>query len=285
MPLNVTFSPAGYVIHVRRHSCPQGVIPRVTWLWLNVRPFPILALIKPPEVATAEQVGFAIVGPDEGSFHPVHRLPVSPRHAPVREGSGVTGHGLSVFEDPILRPLREEGVIFFLFVAVQDHCEQVSMCVLFDKNVNSKFYVNALFALQDIFVARLPVTRQGFLFILCLRFVLLSFFEFVPVCASLHLEFCHLPIKNMMRLSLFLSYTASILFDSGGRPIQKFWIRAGLWDTNEPSLLVLQNCAPLSKKRTAVCSQCAFIICSNSHKVHFPCCESHSELVAVSSHL
>lgn len=48
-----------------------------------------------------------------------------------------------------------------------------------------------------------------------------------------------------MRLSLFLSYTASILFVPGGRPNQKFWIRAGLRDTKDPSRLVLQNCAPI----------------------------------------
>lgn len=104
---DVTFSPADDVIHVGRHSHPQAVIPRVPWLWLNVNPFPLLALIKSPELATAEQVGLAIVGPDEGAFHPVYRLPISPRHAPVRQGSGVTSHSCSVSEDPILRPLTE----------------------------------------------------------------------------------------------------------------------------------------------------------------------------------
>lgn len=84
------------------------------------------------------------------------------------------------------------------------------------------------------------------------------FFRLVPVPANLTLEFCHLPIKKMMWLSLFLSYTASILFVSGGRPIQKFWIRAGLLDTNDPSLLILQNCAPLAEKGTQVCYQCRF---------------------------
>lgn len=121
MLLKVTFTPADDVIHVGRHSGPQAVIPWVTWL-RNVHPLPLLTLIKPPELATAEQVGFAIVGPDEGSFYPVHRLPISPRHAPVREGPGVTGHSLSVFEDPILRPLREEGVMTFL--------DYICICVL-----------------------------------------------------------------------------------------------------------------------------------------------------------
>lgn len=53
----------------------------------------------------------------------------------------------------------------------------------------------------------------------------------------------------MIRLSLFLSYTASILFVPCGSPIQKFLIWAGLRDTKDPSRLVLQNCAPFQKKR------------------------------------
>lgn len=57
-------------------------------------------------------------------------------------------------------------------------------------------------------------------------------------------DFCVSPIKKIMRLSLFLSYTASIFSVPGGRPNQKFWILAGLRDTKDPSRLVLQKCAP-----------------------------------------
>lgn len=113
--LNVTFSPADDVIHVGWNSCPQAVIPGVTWLWQNVHLFPLLALIKPPKFAATEQVGFAIVGPNEGSFHPVHRLPVSSRHAPVREGSRVPRHSHSVFEDPVARLLTEGGTCDYFF--------------------------------------------------------------------------------------------------------------------------------------------------------------------------
>lgn len=117
-------------------------------------------------------------------------------------------------------------------------------------------------AFQDVsLVDRLPVPGWDFWFILSLRFVL---FRFVPLHDNLTLEFCHLPIKKMMWLSLFLSYTASILFVSAGRPIQKFWIQAGLLDTKDPSLLVLQNCAPLSKKGMQVCYQCRFGTCNQS---------------------
>lgn len=76
-----------------------------------------------------------------------------------------------------------------------------------------------------------------------------GFFKVVLVHANLTLNYCHLPIKKMMWLSHFLSYTASILFVSGGRPIQKFRIWAGLLDTNDPSLLVLQNCAPFFSRK------------------------------------
>lgn len=58
---------------------------------------------------------------------------------------------------------------------------------------------------------------------------------------------CISPIKKMMLLSLLLSYTASTLFVPGGRPIQKFLIRAGLRDTKDPSRLVLQKCAPFQE--------------------------------------
>lgn len=60
---------------------------------------------------------------------------------------------------------------------------------------------------------------------------------------------CFSPIKKMILLSLFLSYTASILFVPGGRPIQKFLIWAALRDTKDPSRLVLQKCAPFPEKR------------------------------------
>lgn len=65
-----------------------------------------------------------------------------------------------------------------------------------------------------------------------------------------------------MRLSLFLSYTASILFVPGGSPIQKFLIWAGLRDTKDPSRLVLQKCAPFQIKKNDI--YCSVTVCSDT---------------------
>ena len=57
-------------------------------------------------------------------------------------------------------------------------------------------------------------------------------------------------MKKMMLLSLFLSYTASMLLASSGRPIQKFLMSAGFSETSEPSRDVLQKYRPGRERRT-----------------------------------
>lgn len=99
----LTFSPGDDIIHLRGNSSPEVVISRV----VRFRPHFCLLLVKPPKLPTAEQVGFAIVGPDKGRLHPVHRHPVFSRHAPIGERPRVSRHGLCVLEDPILRSLTE----------------------------------------------------------------------------------------------------------------------------------------------------------------------------------
>lgn len=106
---NVTLSPADDIIHVRGHSCPEAVIPWVARLRLHVRLLALTALVKPPKLPTAEQVAFAVVGPDEGCLHPVHRHPTFSLHAPFGERPRVTGHGHCVLENPILRSLTDGG--------------------------------------------------------------------------------------------------------------------------------------------------------------------------------
>lgn len=106
IPLStVTFSPGDDIIHLRGNSSPEVVIPWVVRLRLHVCLFTLL--VKPPKLPTAEQVGFAIVGPDKGCLHPVHRHPVFSLHAPVGERPRVSGHGHCVLEDPVLRSLTE----------------------------------------------------------------------------------------------------------------------------------------------------------------------------------
>lgn len=101
-----TFPPADDIIHVGRHSPPEAVISRVTRLWSDDRLWVLEAFVKPPELAIAEQVGFPIVGPDEGGLHSVHQGAAFPPHPPVGEGSRVAVHGPCVLKDPILRPLE-----------------------------------------------------------------------------------------------------------------------------------------------------------------------------------
>ena len=57
-------------------------------------------------------------------------------------------------------------------------------------------------------------------------------------------------MKKMMLLSLLLSYTASILLVSAGRPIQKLLMRAGFSEFNDPSRAVLQKYRPGREQRT-----------------------------------
>lgn len=76
------------------------------------------------------------------------------------------------------------------------------------------------------------------------------------------------PIKKMMWLSLFLSYTASILFVSGGRPIQKFFILAGLRDTRDPSRFVLQKCSPVFQEREYWTIHLVDVFCMNHVSEH-----------------
>lgn len=104
-----TFSPADDIIHVGGHSCPEVVVTWVAWLWLHVRLFVLLVLVEPPELPTAEQIGFAVVGPDESCVHSVHEHPVSCPHAPFGQGPRVTGQGLCVFENPIFGSLTDVG--------------------------------------------------------------------------------------------------------------------------------------------------------------------------------
>lgn len=106
---NVTLSPADDIIHVRGHSCPEAVFPWVARLRLHVRLFALAALVEPPKLPTAEQVAFAVVGPDEGCLHPVHQHPAFSLHAPFGERPRVTGHGHCVLENPILRSLTDGG--------------------------------------------------------------------------------------------------------------------------------------------------------------------------------
>ena len=56
-------------------------------------------------------------------------------------------------------------------------------------------------------------------------------------------------MKKIMLLSLFLSYTASILLASAGKPIQKFLMSAGFSEINEPSRDVLQKYRPGREQR------------------------------------
>lgn len=100
---NVTSSPADDVIHIRGHTCPEAVVAWVARLQLSGCLLTYAALVKPPKLPSAEQIGLAIVSPDKGCIHPVHWLPALFRHAPFREGPRVTAHGLCVLENPILR--------------------------------------------------------------------------------------------------------------------------------------------------------------------------------------
>jgi len=71
----VTCSPADDVIHVGGHSSPDARAPWVARLRLPGHVFSFAAVVKPPELPGAEQVGLAVVGPDEGCLHSVHRHP------------------------------------------------------------------------------------------------------------------------------------------------------------------------------------------------------------------
>lgn len=106
---NVTFSPADDVIHEAGHTCPEAAVPRVALLWLPGPLVALMALVKPPKLPTAEEIGLAVVGPGEGCLHPVHQHPALCPHAPVREGPRVTAHGHRVSEDPVLRSWTEES--------------------------------------------------------------------------------------------------------------------------------------------------------------------------------
>lgn len=105
----VTFSPADDVIHVRRHSPPEAVVPGVALLRLHGPLLVLGTLVKPPKLPVAEQVGLAVVGPDEGCVHPLHRPPALSLHAPIGEGPRVSALGQSVPEDPVLRSCIEGG--------------------------------------------------------------------------------------------------------------------------------------------------------------------------------
>lgn len=106
---NATFSPADDVIHMVWHSCPETVVPWVARLRLHVRLFPLTAFVKPPKLPTAEQVGLAVVGPDEGCLHPVHHHPAPSAHVPFRDGPRIASHGHCVLEDPVLRSWKDGG--------------------------------------------------------------------------------------------------------------------------------------------------------------------------------
>lgn len=113
-----TFSPADDIIHVGRHSRPEAVVSWVTRLRADDGLRVLVAFVKPPELAVAEQVGFSVVGPDEGRLHSVHQGTAFLLHAPIGERSRVAGHGHRVLKDPIFRPLKNrgtcEGDIYFL---------------------------------------------------------------------------------------------------------------------------------------------------------------------------
>lgn len=113
-----TFSPADDIIHVGRHSRPEAVVSWVTRLRADDGLRVLVAFVKPPELAVAEQVGFSVVGPDEGRLHSVHQGTAFLLHAPIRERSRVALHGHRVLKDPIFRPLKNrgtcEGDIYFL---------------------------------------------------------------------------------------------------------------------------------------------------------------------------
>lgn len=83
--------------------------------------------------------------------------------------------------------------------------------------------------------------------------------------------FCFLPIKKMILLSLFLSYTASILFVPGGSPLQKFLIWAGLRDSKDPSRAVLQKCAPFREKRVKRAPTGPICYCLFRHSINDKC--------------
>lgn len=101
-----TFSPADDIIHVGWHSRPEAVISWVTGLRYDVRLWVLVAFVKSPELPITEQVGFSIVGPDEGCLHSVHQSTAFPLHPPVGKGPRVAIHGYCVLKDPILRPLE-----------------------------------------------------------------------------------------------------------------------------------------------------------------------------------
>lgn len=113
-----TFSPADDIIHVGRHSLPEAVVSWVTRLRADDGLRVLVAFVKPPELAVAEQVGFSVVGPDEGRLHSVHQGAAFLLHAPIGERSRVAVHGHRVLKDPIFRPLKNrgtcEGDIYFL---------------------------------------------------------------------------------------------------------------------------------------------------------------------------
>lgn len=100
--------PADDVIYGEGHSFPEADVPRVVWLQLSGHLFIFTALVEPPKLITAEQVGLAVIGRDEGSIHPVHWYPTLCPHSPFRQGLWVTVHGHRVLEDPVLRSDEED---------------------------------------------------------------------------------------------------------------------------------------------------------------------------------
>lgn len=100
---DVTFAPGDDVIHVSWHSCPEVIAAWIVPIWLLGLLLTILGFVEPPKLPAAEQVGFAVVGPDKGCIHPVHHGTTLGPHVPIREGPRITAHGHCVFEDPVLR--------------------------------------------------------------------------------------------------------------------------------------------------------------------------------------
>lgn len=91
------------------HSVPKAVVSWVACIWLPGQPVIFAALIEPPKLPLTEQVSLAVMGPDKGSIHPFYRCPAFCPHTPVREGTRVPAHGLSVFESPVLRSWTDGG--------------------------------------------------------------------------------------------------------------------------------------------------------------------------------
>lgn len=104
-----TFSPADDIIHVGWHSRPETVVSRVTRLRADDGLRVLVAFVEPPELAVAEQVGFSVMGPDEGRLHSVHLGAAFLLHPPIRERSRVGVHGHRVLKDPVFRPLKNRG--------------------------------------------------------------------------------------------------------------------------------------------------------------------------------